>query len=151
MLHAAYRPLLERGLNYTAATQSVATTEVRIREAGACWVARNESRIAGTIAYYDRRRDHREPHWYGREEVGYFGQFAVDPATQRRGLGSALIALAERQAIEDGKDELACDTAAPAGDLIRFYEKRGFLIVGRHQWPGKTYESVVLSKRLAPG
>lgn len=151
MLHAAYRELLDRGLNYTAAAQGVETTESRIRHAAICWVVREANGLIGTIAYYDRNRDKSEPYWYGREDVGYFGQFAVDPARQRSGLGSELIALAESRAAADGKRELACDTAAPADRLIHFYETRGYRVVGRHQWPGKTYESVVLSKHLAPG
>ena len=151
MLHAAYRELLDRGLNYTAATQGVETTESRIRRAAICWVAREANELIGTIAYYDGNRDQTNPSWYGREDVGHFGQFAVDPARQRRGLGSELIALAESRAAADGKRELACDTAAPADRLIEFYESRGYRIVGRHHWPGKTYQSVVLSKHLAPG
>src|SRR5262249_200910 len=140
--------LLERGLNYTAATQDSATTAARIDRAAACWIARDHRGIAGTIAYYDVRTDLREPQWYAGPHVAFFGQFAVQPGMQSRGLGTQLLALAEHRAVLDSKLELACDTAAPAEHLICFYTRRGFRVVGHHQWPGKTYESVVLSKAL---
>ena len=48
LMHRAYAPLAARGMNFTAATQSVATTQQRIAE-GQCFVAEHRGRIVGTV------------------------------------------------------------------------------------------------------
>lgn len=45
-------------------------------------------------------------------------------------------------------DEIALDTASPAHHLISLYRRLGYQIVDSVQWDGKTYESVVMCKRL---
>ncbi len=148
LLNAAYASLADAGLNYVAATQGAEVTAKRIEAASGCWVAHANEALAGTICYYKRSRTPPAPEWYAREDVGYFAQFAVDPSFQGCGIGSQLMNVAEERAIADGNLELACDTAVPALRLVRFYQRRGFRRVGRHQWPHACYESVVLSKRL---
>ncbi|MGB8519261.1 MAG: GNAT family N-acetyltransferase [Candidatus Tumulicola sp.] len=148
LLNAAYTSLADAGLNYVAATQDVAVTAKRVEAASACWVAHAGEKLAGTICYYNGTRAEAAPEWYAREEVGYFAQFAVDPALQGCGIGALLMNVAEERALADGNLEFACDTAAPARRLVRFYHRRGFRVVGRHQWAHARYESVVLSKRL---
>lgn len=148
LLNAAYLPLANVGLNYVAATQPIETTRRRIAAATACWVARRDGKLAGTISYYDSCRHANAPAWYGRNEVSYFGQFAVERTLQNSGVGSRLLGIAEERACADRKLELACDTAEPAEHLRLFYARRGFRAVGRHRWPHARYDSVVFSKRL---
>lgn len=150
LLHRAYAPLEAAGMNYVAASQSSDITRRRVERASACWVARDDGALVGTIAYYTFAPADRAPVWYSDPSVGHFAQFAVDPKAQRRGIGSALLLVAERHAAGDGKAEIACDTALPATHLIAYYERRGFRRIGRHRWPHALYTSVVLSKRLAP-
>ena len=42
LLNSAYRELLDRGMNFTAATQDIETTRRRVAE-GACWVVEHNS------------------------------------------------------------------------------------------------------------
>ena len=146
LLHRAYRPLLDMGLNYTATTQDVATTERRAAE-GICFVAESEGRLVGTVTL---SFEHAEwiNDYYRRPGVWRFGQFAVEPGLQSSGVGTKLMEHIEDYAARAGALELALDTAIPAEHLVAFYEKRGYRIVDRCQWPGHTYESVVMSKRL---
>lgn len=149
LLNRAYTKLANMGLNYVAATQDVETTRKRIGGATACWIARRGDAVVGTVCYYSKWRFSSEPHWYAREDVCHFAQFAVEPELQRAGVGSALLQVVQQRALLDGKTELACDTAMGATHLIEYYRKRGYREVGRHQWPHAKYESVVLSKTLA--
>lgn len=149
LLHAAYRPLAEMGLNYVATTQDASVTRARIGAATASWVAvGDDGAIVGTVCYYAGSRHDREPAWYSRAEVGHFGQFAVSPAQQRSGIGAALLRAVEERALADGKMELACDTAEPASHLHAYYARHGFRVVGRHRWPHAVYDSIILSKSL---
>ncbi|HEY6485819.1 MAG TPA: GNAT family N-acetyltransferase [Candidatus Cybelea sp.] len=147
LLHAAYRGLAESGLNYVAATQDDKTTRGRIGAATACWVARRAGGIVGTICYYGECPSAHHPDWYRRAEVGFFGQFGVEPSLQGSGIGSRLLAAAEDRAIA-AKSELACDTAEPAQHLVAYYCRRGFRVVARHRWPHAVYDSLILSKRI---
>ncbi len=45
--------------------------------------------------------------------------------------------------------EIACDTAEPAIELIKFYTKRGYREIGYYQWGHAVYRSVILSKVLS--
>ncbi|HEY4433186.1 MAG TPA: GNAT family N-acetyltransferase [Candidatus Cybelea sp.] len=148
LLHAAYRGLAEMGLNYVAATQDAKTTRRRIAAATACWVARRAGGIVGTICYYAQCPSAHHPDWYRRAEVGFFGQFGVEPSLQGSGIGSRLLAAAEARAIAGVKSEFACDTAEPAQRLVAYYSRHGFRIVGRHRWPHAVYDSLILSKRI---
>ena len=70
------------------------------------------------------------------------------PELQGRGLGGVVLDRVEARALADGASEIACDTAEPARRLVDWYARRGYRVVGRERWPGKTYESLVLSKSL---
>ena len=146
LLHEAYLALGELGLNYTAVDQRPDTTLRRI-ERGHCLVAEQDGRVIGTVTWYEPRT---VAHcaWYRRPDVAVFGQFAVSPSCQRRGVGSLLMAEVERRARQEGAAELALDTAQPAKHLIDYYGSRGFRQVEVTQWKGKTYRSVIMSKTL---
>lgn len=147
LLHDAYRPLGEMGLNYTAVDQDSATTVKRISR-GECLVAELNGQIVGTITWYRPRMAGGACAWYRRRDVAVFAQFAVEPKMQGKGVGAALIAEVERRARLVDAAELALDTAEPAGHLIDYYGRRGFRSVDATRWTGKTYRSVIMSKAL---
>jgi GNAT superfamily N-acetyltransferase len=147
-LHRAYAPLAEQGLRYVATWQDDTVTRKRI-SGGECYAAFQEGLPVATVVFRDPANTRGCP-WYDRPDVAMFGQFAVAPELQGRGLGSELLALCERRASETGAAELACDTAEPAANLIRYYCNRGFRVVETAQWETTNYRSVILSKRVAP-
>jgi GNAT superfamily N-acetyltransferase len=146
LLHRAYAPLAARGMRYLASHQDEATTRRRI-SGGECWLAEAGGQIIGTLTLRDADRTNGCP-WYDRPDVASFGQFAVDPAWQGRGVGSLLVDRVERRARGKAVTELALDTAETADDLIAFYKRRGYRFVGYVRWDVVNYRSVVLSKRL---
>jgi GNAT superfamily N-acetyltransferase len=80
--------------------------------------------------------------------VAHVGQFAVEPALRKRGIGGRLMDAAEELARAAGARELALDTAEPALHLIDLYGRRGFRLIEYAQWRGKRYRSVIMSKTL---
>jgi ribosomal protein S18 acetylase RimI-like enzyme len=147
LLHRSYARLGKMGLNYTAVDQSAETTRIRLsRGVGFAAVDPQES-IVGTIVFYLPQHSTGSP-WLERPDVAHFGQFAVDPALQRRGIGSRLMDLVEEQARAAGAEEIALDTAEPAIHLIELYQRRGYRFIEYAQWRGKRYRSVIMSKSL---
>ena len=144
MLHRAYSALGKMGLNYTAVDQSVEITADRIRY-GHCFVTIEGMTLVGTITVNPTHQQSDCAHFRA-SGVASANQLAVEPALQSRGIGSALLHHAESWAFAQGFKELALDTAEPAVYLVEFYRRRGYRLVERVQWPGKTYRSVVLSK-----
>jgi GNAT superfamily N-acetyltransferase len=153
LLHRAYAPLAAAGMRFFASHQDEAWTRKRAA-AGECWVGVSAGRMVATVTLADAARTSGSP-WYDRPDVASFGQFAVAPELQGRGVGSALVALVERRAAAWGVAELALDTSENAVDLIRFYERRGYCFVGHVQWEVTNYRSRIFSKHLsvlqAPG
>jgi predicted N-acetyltransferase YhbS len=146
LLHRAYAALAAKGWNYTAVDQSVEVTQRRASR-GTCLVAERDGRVVGTIAV--QPPNPQSPSAREREPgVALLGQFAVEPSLQRSGIGDALFAEAERVAARMGARTLLGDTAEGASHLVGWYERRGWRVVDTVQWPGKTYRSVVLEKRL---
>lgn len=96
------------------------------------------------------------------DEVGYFGMFAVGPGQQGRGVGRAVVAEAERIAVEEWDARLMTMTVlAPRLDLIGWYERLGYGRTGgtapfpygdeRYGQPKVTgLVFVVLAKALGP-
>ncbi len=147
LIHCAYRQLADLGFRYWGTHQTVEDTKERISR-GECYVAVKSGRIIGTITLNLPDRTYCHP-WYDRKEVTTCHQFAVDPEYQGQGIGSRLMDLIERRAVELGAQELACDTAEGAVHLIEMYRKRGYRQVGQADWRGTNYKSVILSKKLA--
>lgn len=146
LLHRGYAPLAKMGLRFVATYQDDATTRSRIAE-GECYVAQMGDRMLGTIIFREAAQT-RGCAWYDRPEVASFGQFAVDPAYQGRGIGGFLLDKAERRALETGALEIALDTAEPATHLIEFYGRRGYRVLDTVQWDVTNYRSVIMSKRI---
>jgi GNAT superfamily N-acetyltransferase len=62
-----------------------------------------------------------------RDDVSYFGMFAVRPGRQGSGLGRAVLAEAERQAREDwGATTMEMTVIAQRRDLIAWYVRHGY-------------------------
>jgi GNAT superfamily N-acetyltransferase len=147
LLHLAYKKQADRGLRYLASYQSLDITLQRIRE-GTCFVAVKDGIYIGTITYYSPEQVS-GCKWYDRNDVASYGQFAVHPRVQSKGLGSKMIELVEDIARKEGAAEIAIDTAESALDLISFYKNRNYREVDRVQWKETNYQSVILSKQLS--
>jgi GNAT superfamily N-acetyltransferase len=133
-------------MKFYASHQDVSVTKSRCQR-GETFIAEWEGKLVRTITL--------SPpgaiggcEWYERPDVATFGQFAVEPDIQKQGTGSRLMDRAEQRARELGAAEIACDTAEGAHNLIEYYRKRGYRLVGKANWPVVNYESVVLSKSL---
>ncbi len=92
MLHDAYAPLAALGLRFVATHQDSAVTRRRMRRG-------DDSRARRGC---DRRhhlaegcRDHSGLPLYERPDVAAFGQYAVRPSHQCRGIGSTLLILSK--------------------------------------------------------
>ena len=146
LLHAAYAPLAAMNFRYTASYQDSSITSRRLRN-GFPFVAAEGSELIGTITLYGSSAD--SPcAWYQQEGVFHFGQFAVLPSPQGRGIGRLLLEKVEEAARERNARELALDTAEGAVHLLNWYERCGFRFVQYVSWTDTNYRSVVLSKRL---
>ena len=78
-----------------------------------------------------------------------FGQFAVDPAFQRMGIGARLLEIVEELARDMGAAEIALDTSEHATRLLELYHSRGYRVVDTVQWEDTNYRSLVLSKPVS--
>ncbi len=149
LLHAAYARLGAMGFNYTAVDQSEDVTRKR-NSRGDCLVAIESGVLVGTIMYHRPGRS-KGCRCYERPDVATIGQFGVIPDRQGGGIGTRLLRAAEQMAVANGAAELALDTSEGADHLIAWYEREGFRFVEHAQWEGKTYRSVIMSKRLSLG
>ncbi len=144
LLHAAYAPLGQMGLNYTAVDQSADVTRSRIA-GGECYVAVDGDMLIGTVLF---RRHSGGCFWYEQAYVATIHQFAVLPGRQRHGIGLRLMDYVQSRAKALGAAEIALDTAEGATHLVEWYIRQGYRQVAIEQWRGKTYRSLILSKRL---
>ncbi|HWB65812.1 MAG TPA: GNAT family N-acetyltransferase [Mycobacteriales bacterium] len=62
--------------------------------------------------------------------ICYFGLFAVSPQRQASGIGRQLLEAAERRAVERGAGTMEMTVIAQRGDLIGWYERRGYARTG---------------------
>ena len=146
ILHISYKALADMGYRYWASHQDAKNTQERI-EKGKCFVTIIKNKMIGTICYYPKEKTD-GCNWYDQLNVASFGQFAVLPNLQRRGIGSKLLDLVEKQAEMEGVEELALDTAEGAAHLIKLYEKRGYRFIEYAKWQGTNYRSVIMSKKI---
>jgi ribosomal protein S18 acetylase RimI-like enzyme len=148
MLHAAYKPLADAGMRFHASFQDVEVTKARMGW-GETIIAVSGDQVIGTVTLRPHNPGNRSSH-YSMPGVFAFGQFAVDPRLQRRGIGSRLVELVEARARERGAVAVALDTSERADHLIKWYESLGYSFVEYIQWDLEVvnYRSVVLSKPL---
>ena len=148
LLNRSYKSLADLGFIFLASHQDTSTTKDRVSK-GKCFIALIHERIIGTISYYPPDRTTGSP-WYDKPGVASFGQFAIDPAFQKLGLGHKLLRLVEQHAFESGAENLALDTAEGARHLVEYYEKRGYTMVEYAQWTVVNYRSVIMNKSIKP-
>ena len=145
LIHRAYAPLAAQGMHYWGTHQSVEDTRERCGE-GETWLYEQDGVVVGTITLV---RHGRGCMLYEEPQVAKFGQFAVDPAFQGRGVGAAMMDHVEARAAELGASVLACDTSEHAHGLIRMYRARGYRLMGHVDWrPHVNYESVLLALKI---
>ena len=155
LLHAAYATLAAQGWNFTAVDQSVEVTRQRLSEAQG-FVAVADGRFVGTVAVRGPRPAEETytadppPPLYTTPGTAIVSQLAVHPDSRGLGIGEKLMDATEAWALAEGFSQLALDTAEPALALRRRYERRGYVVVGRVHWRGKTYVSVLMRKALTP-
>ena len=65
--------------------------------------------------------------------LAYFGMFAVRPGLQGRGTGRALVAEAERRAVELGATTMRMTVIRQREELIAWYERLGYTRTGERQ------------------
>lgn len=169
LLHRAYKVHVESGLHALAGFQPEEVTRKRI-SGGECYVAMYLGRVVGTILYKDAAATAAAwpmlrfvagsdtgsqptplppPAGRGSSEVASFSQFAVEPEYQGKGIGTELMSVVERRAAAGGAAELALSTPEPATWLVQMYQRHGYRIVERHNWPETNYISAIMSKALA--
>ncbi|MBL8065028.1 MAG: GNAT family N-acetyltransferase [Chthonomonadaceae bacterium] len=146
LLHRAYSELADQGWNYTASYQDEAQTLSRVSRA-LCHLAYIDDSLVGT-ANLVIEFDETDPPDYLVPGTGVLGQFGVDPDYRHLGVGDVLLEAVIESARDQGLMRLCLDTASVASKLLNYYERRGFRQIGLHQWPGKTYASVVMEKTL---
>lgn len=146
LLHAAYKQLADIGLRFVASYQDEASTCAQLRD-GICFVAQTQDELVGTILYYTVRIAG-APAIYHESDVAVVGKFAVLPKFQHHGLGNHLLSVVESFARQQGKKRVVLDTSEQAGHLIAYYQRRGYVIVGRWDRDLTNYTSVVMTKEL---
>ena len=129
-----------------AVDQSVDVTTTRAT-AGTCFVAVLNGTLVGTVALTLGGEKRGTPH-YCNPRVAIFGQFGVDPPHQNAGIGHALVAACEREAIAQGAASIALDTAEGATRLIDWYGRLGCRFIEYAQWRHTNYRSVIMDKPL---
>ncbi|GLR13447.1 hypothetical protein GCM10007907_22370 [Chitinimonas prasina] len=148
LLHRAFAPMARMGLDCASARQQPAATEARLAS-GQGFVAEVNGQLVGTLTVYGTlpRSDadaYREP------GVASVHQFAVEPDWQRRGVGDALLRMAERWAQCQGCHALALDTPQQARHLLTYYLRKGYILAESLRFTGRSYQSLVLRKSIAP-
>jgi GNAT superfamily N-acetyltransferase len=146
LVNAAYAPLAGLGLGLSASYQADGVTERRLLT-GLPFVATIQSVIVATVTVYPTASQSQSD-WYRRTGVYHFGQFAVHPGAQKRGIGSQLLRFIEGFARDNSAKELALDTVEEAVDLLNWYRRLGFRFIEFVSWNGTDVRNVVLSKQL---
>jgi GNAT superfamily N-acetyltransferase len=148
MLHRAFAPMAALGANCQCVDQSSSTTRARM-ERGDCLVAVADRRIVGTLTLEACDPSSAVAH-YRKPGVASLHQFAVDPLYQGAGVGRSMLKVASVWAHMRQFGELALDTPALAIDVRAYYVHQGFRWVGAMRLTGRGYDSVLMSKSIAP-
>lgn len=147
LLRRSYKQLADLGLRYLATHQDNDETERRLKK-GISYIALCKKKIIATISLYYVKSEISNAKWYERDDVAHFGQFAVDPNYQRKGIGSLIMDKLEAKAKELGASEISLDTAENANHLIKYYERRGYRFIEYVNWNVTNYRSIIMSKKL---
>ncbi len=145
LCHRAYAEHAAQGRRFFGSYQSVEDTRRRVLD-GECWVAVVDGEFVGTVTVSGPGGF---PDGYpAAPQAGRFSQLAVDPTWRGTGLGHALLVHAERRLAERGCDAVVIDTSSAADELLAWYGRRGYAVVGRWTWSVTNYDSTVLRKEL---
>ncbi len=135
LTHRAYAENVARGFEFTGASEPLEALVQAWREAKVYKLV-HDGVIAGTVRL--------TPH----EDRLDVWRLCVDPSSQRRGLGSALLRFAEEEAARLGLPRVRLDTAKPFTGLVDWYRRRGYEVVSEVRFPDVNYPSVVMEKRV---
>lgn len=154
LLHRAYKQHAEHGIKALAAFQPEEVTRKRIA-GGECYVALYMGKLVGTILFKSAAQTAAAGiggslvvPFFQSGHIASFSQLAVEPEYQGHGIGSQLIATAERRARQTGAYELGLSTPEPATWLVEMYQRYGYRIVDRVQWKETNYTSAIMSKPM---
>jgi GNAT superfamily N-acetyltransferase len=147
LLHEAYKPLADRGFRYSATHQSPEITLKRLKYFES-FLAFWNGQLAGTIALIKWKAD--SPcEYYRREGLYHFGQYAVKPEFQGRGIARSLLFHIEKRTRDLGGKELTLDTAEGAIELIDMYKRHGYKAVSTTRWESTNYRSIIMAKEIS--
>lgn len=146
LLHQAYAAHARAGRRFFASYQTPCDTQHRIAK-GECWVAVGTTGLVGTVTVVAPYAF--PPGYPAVPGAGTFYQLAVLPAFASQGLGTRLLAVAERRIMALGCEAACIDTSVLATDLVQWYERRGYRPNGEWAWGVTNYPSIVLAKALA--
>lgn len=142
LLHDAYKMRARQGLNFTASYQDEEMTrDSLLKDDRQTFLAAANGTLAGTFQLCMNKRT----------ALGTgvsFNRFGIHPDYRGHGLGGILLEHAAQISRSRGCEHLFLDTAQPAFDLVTFYQRHGFAIVGQTWWDGKTYASWIMRRKL---
>lgn len=147
LLHLAYGALAKQGMHYNASHQPASQTLSRLSSGDSFIAFDGNGKIIGSITLYRSSKENGHP-YYTRQNLVYFGQFAVHPDYQGNGVSKMLYKTIEDHARSLGSAEIALDTAETAHDLIAMYRRWGFEIVDTADWESTNYISVIMAKPI---
>ena len=108
------------------------------------WVAVEGDRVIGNVTYCPPGTPWRE---IGEGHEGEFRMLAVHPDARGAGAGSALVALCERRALDDGATGMALSSLAEMAGAHRIYSRLGYARSPERDWsPSPGVELVAFTK-----
>ncbi len=127
LLHTAYRPVLELGIHFAAATADFAAIEQHLR-CNLVYGVFFQEQLACSVSLRLPWGNHPGP--FG---VPHIGWFATDPKFKRQGLAAKLLAWLEQHILREQLKVpfVTLGTAENHPWLAQFYESHGFEEIGR--------------------
>jgi GNAT superfamily N-acetyltransferase len=148
LLNTAYKKWRDAGFNYLAATQTAHTTKKRIQNAQ-CFILKDKGLLIASVTYYKPlSKTNSEHHLYLQPGVATYGQLAVHPNFQNKGIADAIIKFIEQLAKNDKAERIIIDTAENNTQLVNYYINKGYKIIDKTNWSTTNYTSVFLNKYL---
>lgn len=151
LVHLAHAELAGRGLNFSGVDQSVATTRRRSFQ-GSTWVLELRGELIGmaTLSMPPSSVLRELSEVANVRRAAWLNQLAVHPDHRGGGHARRLFETIRSEATRRNAVFLGLDTARPAEDLHELYLRWGFADREVIQWPGKTYDSLVMTLPLRP-
>lgn len=151
LIHLAHAELADRGLNFAGVDQTVATTRRRSFQ-GSTWVLELEGQLIGmaTLSMPPSSVLRELSETANVRRAAWLNQLAVHPDHRGGGHARTLFEKIRDEAIRRRAVFLGLDTARPAEDLREIYVYWGFVEREVIQWPGKEYDSLVMTLALRP-